>query len=90
MHAPEWMAYSPTKTTKEVAGSIAAHNKHKSALTCLCIRSGYFYVVFDNRFGVVVGMLAYNARGRGFDSPIVQTFVCMNMSVCIGSGCFYV
>jgi hypothetical protein len=26
----------------------------------------------------------------GFDSRTVQTFVCMNMSVCIGSGCFYV
>jgi hypothetical protein len=44
----------------------------------------------DGRFGVVVGILAYYARGRGFDSRTVQTFVCMNMSVCIGSGCFYV
>jgi hypothetical protein len=25
-----------------------------------------------------------------FDSRTVQTFVCINMSVCIGSGCFYV
>jgi hypothetical protein len=32
--------------------------------------------------------LAY--YGCGFDSRTVQTFVCMNMSVCIGSGCFYV
>jgi hypothetical protein len=45
---------------------------------------------FDGQFGVVVRILAYNARGCGFDSPTVQTFECMNMSVCIGSGCFYV
>jgi hypothetical protein len=38
----------------------------------------------------VVGILAYYARGRGFDSRTVQTFVCMDMSVCIVSGCFYV
>jgi hypothetical protein len=44
----------------------------------------------DGRFVVVVGILAYYARGRGFDSRTVQTFVCMNMSVCIGSGCFYI
>jgi hypothetical protein len=44
----------------------------------------------DDRFGVVVGILTYYARGRGFDSRTVQTFVCMNMSVCIWSGCFYV
>jgi hypothetical protein len=45
----------------------------------------------DGRFGVVVGILAYYARGRGFNSRTVQTFVmCMSMSVCIGSGCFYV
>jgi hypothetical protein len=42
------------------------------------------------RCGVVVGILAYYASGRGFDSRTVQTFVCMNMSVCIGSGCFNV
>jgi hypothetical protein len=45
---------------------------------------------FDGRCGVVVYILAYYARGRGFDSRTVQTFVCMNMPVCIGSGCFYV
>jgi hypothetical protein len=44
----------------------------------------------DGRFGAVVEILAYYARGRGFDSRIVQTFVYMNMSVCIGSGRFYV
>jgi hypothetical protein len=37
----------------------------------------------------VVGILAYYARGRGLDSRTMQTFVCMNMSVCIGSGCFF-
>jgi hypothetical protein len=47
-------------------------------------------IVIDGRFGVVVGNLTYYVRGRGFDSRTVQTFVCMNMSVCIGSGCFYV
>jgi hypothetical protein len=35
---------------------------------------------------VVVGILAYYARGRGFESRTLQTFVCMYMSVCIGSG----
>jgi hypothetical protein len=40
----------------------------------------------DGRIGVVVGMLAYYARGRGFDPRTVQTFVCMNMSVVLGLG----
>jgi hypothetical protein len=43
-----------------------------------------------SRHGVVAGILVHNARGRGFDSRTVQIFVCMNMSVCIESGCFYV
>jgi hypothetical protein len=30
------------------------------------------------RCSVVVGILAYYARGREFDSRTVQTFVCMN------------
>jgi hypothetical protein len=47
-------------------------------------------LTFDGRFSVEVGILTYYAKGRGFDSRPVQTFVCMNMSVCIGSGCFYV
>jgi hypothetical protein len=42
-------------------------------------------VIMDGRCCVVVGILAYYARG-GFDSRTVQTFVCMNMSVCIESG----
>jgi hypothetical protein len=42
------------------------------------------------RFGIVVGILACYARGRGFDFRTVQTFVCMNISVCIRPGCFYV
>jgi hypothetical protein len=37
-----------------------------------------------------IGILAYYARGRGYDSRTVQTFVCMNMSVCIESECFHV
>jgi hypothetical protein len=41
-------------------------------------------------FGIVVGILAYYARGRGFDFRTVQTFLCTNMSICIGFGCFYV
>jgi hypothetical protein len=56
-------------------------------------RAPQWYVcMFDGRFGVVivVGILAYNAKSRGFDSRTVQTFVCMNMSVCIESRCFYV
>jgi hypothetical protein len=47
-------------------------------------------IFYDDQFGVMVGILAYYAKGRGFDCRTVQTFVCMNMSVCIGSGCFYV
>jgi hypothetical protein len=43
----------------------------------------------SRRFGAVVGILAYYARGREFDSRIVLTFVCINMSVCIGSGSKY-
>jgi hypothetical protein len=31
----------------------------------------------------VVGILAYYAGGHGFDSRTVQTFVCMNISVCM-------
>jgi hypothetical protein len=34
----------------------------------------------------VVGLPANYARGRGFDSRTVQTFVCMNMSVVLGLG----
>jgi hypothetical protein len=47
-------------------------------------------ILFHGHCGVVEGIFAYYARGRGFDSRTVQTFVCMNMSVCIGTGCFYV
>jgi hypothetical protein len=36
----------------------------------------------------MVRILAYCARGRRFDSLTVQTFVRMNMSICIGSGRF--
>jgi hypothetical protein len=44
----------------------------------------------DDRFGAVSCILACYARGRGFDPRTVQTFMCMNMSICIESGCFYV
>jgi hypothetical protein len=40
----------------------------------------------DGRFGEMVGILAYYARGREFDSRTVLTFVCMNMSLCSGLG----
>jgi hypothetical protein len=40
----------------------------------------YMYLI-DGQYGVVVGILAYYARGRGFDSRTAQTFVCMNKSV---------
>jgi hypothetical protein len=49
-----------------------------------------YSILSDGRFGVLVGILAYYAGGRVFVSRTVQTFVCMNMSVFIGSGCFYV
>jgi hypothetical protein len=35
-------------------------------------------------------ILAYYTGGRGFDLRTVQTFVCITMSACIGSGRFYV
>jgi hypothetical protein len=57
------------------------HNTRIAEIHCISI---------DGRYGVVVGILAYYSRGRGLDSRTVQTFVFMNMSVCIGSGCFYV
>jgi hypothetical protein len=39
-------------------------------------------LLFDGRFGVVVGILAYYARGRKFDSRTVQTF-CVHENVCL-------
>jgi hypothetical protein len=48
----------------------------------------YLSILIESRFGIVVEILAYYARGRGFDHRTLQTFVCMNMSVCIGSECF--
>jgi hypothetical protein len=38
------------------------------------------------RFGAVDRVLGYCTRGRMFDTHTVQTSVCMNISVCIGSG----
>jgi hypothetical protein len=67
---------------KGVYKSIEIKNKKFQCKNCL--------LYFDCRCGVVVGILAYHARGRGFDSRTVQLLVRMNMSVCIGSGCFYV
>jgi hypothetical protein len=43
----------------------------------------------EDRFHAV-SILAYDARGRGFDLRTVLTFVCMNMSVGNRSGCFCV
>jgi hypothetical protein len=43
-----------------------------------------YHYFLDGRFGVVVEILAYYARGRGFDSRTVQTFVCTNMFVGLG------
>jgi hypothetical protein len=58
--------------------------------TCFCyeylfMRHGifmYFFLIynitsFDGQCGVAVGILAYYARGRGFDSRTVQTYVCL-------------
>jgi hypothetical protein len=63
---------------------------YKTKLIMVQQFSELLIILIDGRFGVVVGILAYYARGRGFDCCTVQTFVCMNMSVYIGSGCFYV
>jgi hypothetical protein len=38
------------------------------------------------RFSVVVGILAYYARGRGFDSRTVHTSVCMKCLFLLGLG----
>jgi hypothetical protein len=38
----------------------------------------------DGRCGGVVGILAYHARGRGFDSHTAQTFVCINIVLGLG------
>jgi hypothetical protein len=58
--------------------------------SCFYIHTPHALSPNDGRFGVVVGILGYYARGRGFNSRRMQTFVCMNMSVCIGSEYFYV
>jgi hypothetical protein len=44
----------------------------------------------DDLFSVVGCIRGCYARGRRFDPRTVRTFVCMNMSVCIGSGRFLV
>jgi hypothetical protein len=44
------------------------------------------YSYYYGRCGEVVGILAYYARDRGFDSRTVQIFVCMNMSCLLGLG----
>jgi hypothetical protein len=45
-----------------------------------------YYIV---QLGEMVGLPAYYARGRGFDFRTVHIFVCLNISVCVGSGCSY-
>jgi hypothetical protein len=54
---------------------------------------------FEDQFGTVSYVLPlllythlpYCAKGGGFDSRTVQTFVCLNiLFVCIASECFYV
>jgi hypothetical protein len=52
-------------------------------LIWLVIRINFFS---DGRFGVVAGILADYARGREFDSRIVQTFVCMIYTFVLGLG----
>jgi hypothetical protein len=39
--------------------------------------------LIDGPWGVVVRILVFYVRGHGFDFRTVQTFVSMNMSVCI-------
>jgi hypothetical protein len=49
----------------------------------------YFMAYWDDdRLGVFARILSYYARVHGFDPCTVQTFVCMNMSIFIKSGCF--
>jgi hypothetical protein len=52
------------------------HNKVVSRCLSLCIIIIIFlsFLTFDGRYSVVVGILAYYARGRGFDSRTVQKY----------------
>jgi hypothetical protein len=59
---------------------------------CMCVRKSSTVSILpvdrittDWRSGL---SNAYCAKGREFDPRTVATFVCMNMSVCIGSECF--
>jgi hypothetical protein len=73
-------------------------DKRFNILTTMCSIQQTLVVVIAHWFlvwttngrliGAMVRILAYYARGRGFDSRTVQIFVCINMSVCIGSGRF--
>jgi hypothetical protein len=47
-----------------------------------------FKLKFHDLFGVADWILVYCTRSRRFNPRTVQTFVSMNMSICIGSGCF--
>jgi hypothetical protein len=47
---------------------------------------GHLCCIID--FTMYLRLNTYCVRGRAFDPRTVQTFVCMNMSVCTGAGCF--
>jgi hypothetical protein len=48
------------------------------------------YILFTSTLSLVSLVRRPIWHSGGFDSRTVHTFVCMNMSDCIGSGCFYV
>jgi hypothetical protein len=69
---------------KIITESLSQHDKNpKHRLNNTII------LTLQYRFGVVGFILACYARGRWFDSRTVQTLLCLNLSVCIGSGCLY-
>jgi class 3 adenylate cyclase len=78
---------SPMKMV-ELLNELFGRFDEASEVSCICILFISVCITFRRPIGAMIRILAYCARGRGFDSRTVQIFVCMNMSVCIGSGRF--
>jgi hypothetical protein len=89
MRAQRWLVVSnvckctrdklsmPSKARRSLRQYIFGHPSYDRPLRTLL----NFHERNDGGFGVMVGILAYYARGRGFDSCTVQTFLRMNMPV---------
>jgi hypothetical protein len=89
-HLDRVIAQSGGFPSPDAEGSYCAATERRVDMQLLNAVSDENPYIHDGRCGVVVGIPAYYARGRRFDSRTVQTFVCTNMSVYIGSWCFYV